>query len=42
MADSFFDNFRAAVEPPAEPVEAERRRGKQPGWFGRMMGRKSG
>ena len=41
LADSFFDNFRAAVEPPAEPVEADAA-GKQPGWFGRMMGRKSG
>ena len=26
MADAFFDNFRAAVEPPAEPVEARPRR----------------
>ncbi len=42
MADSFFDNFRAAVEPPEEPVPAgdDAAEGKQPGWFGRMMRRK--
>jgi uncharacterized protein len=42
MADSFFDNFRAAVEPPADATEAtaEAANGKPPGWFGRMMGRK--
>lgn len=43
MADSFFDNFRAAVEPPAEATEAtaEAVAGKAPGWFGRMIGRKA-
>ena len=46
MADSFFDNFRAAVEPAdpaAEPAEgaAAAPAGKQPGWFGRMIGRKA-
>ncbi len=44
MADTFFDNFRAAIEPPAEPVAAEAVEAgaeeKQPGWFGRMIGRK--
>jgi uncharacterized protein len=42
MADSFFDNFRAAVEPPEEPVPAgdDSADAKQPGWFGRMMRRK--
>ena len=42
MADSFFDNFRAAVEPPPEPLPADEdvAEGKQPGWFGRMMRRK--
>jgi carbon monoxide dehydrogenase subunit G len=45
MADTFFDNFRSAVEPPAEPVEAvvaeEAGAGeKQPGWFRRVLGGK--
>jgi carbon monoxide dehydrogenase subunit G len=44
MADTFFDNFQAAVEPPAEPAEvaASDATGaeKQPGWFRRMTGRK--
>ena len=41
MADSFFDNFRAAVEPAAEPVDGEAAAtDKQPGWFRRMIGRK--
>ena len=41
MADTFFDNFRAAVEPPAEPAGDADPAGKEPGWFGRMMGRKA-
>jgi carbon monoxide dehydrogenase subunit G len=42
MADSFFDNFRAAVEPPAEaPAEGAETAGKQPGWFRRVIGRTS-
>ena len=43
MADTFFDNFRTAVEPPAEAVPAEEAgaEAKKPGWFGRMVGRKS-
>ena len=46
MADAFFDNFRTAVEPPAAPAEGEAPpeappEGKQPGWFGRMIGRKA-
>ena len=46
MADTFFDNFRAALEPAdpaAEPAESEAAApaGKQPGWFGRMIGRKA-
>ena len=41
MADSFFDNFRAAVEPPVEGAEDEAGGDeKKPGWFGRMIGRK--
>jgi carbon monoxide dehydrogenase subunit G len=48
MADSFFENFRVAVEPPAEAeaaaapeaAAAEPEGGKKPGWFRRMMGRK--
>jgi carbon monoxide dehydrogenase subunit G len=45
MADSFFDNFQAAVEPPKEPAEgeatAEAVPGEhKPGWFARMIGRK--
>ena len=46
MADSFFDEFRAALEPAdlaADPTEsaAAAPAGKQPGWFGRMIGRKA-
>jgi uncharacterized protein len=42
MADSFFDNFRTAVEPAeAAPALAEAPAGKEPGWFGRMIGRKA-
>jgi uncharacterized protein len=43
MADSFFQNFQTAVEPPAEPEpqEAEPAAGKKPGWFGRLMGKKA-
>jgi carbon monoxide dehydrogenase subunit G len=39
MADSFFENFRLAVEPPPEPVAAEEAgaEDKKPGWFRRMM-----
>lgn len=41
MADTFFDNFRAAVEPPAEMAEDDAAGDeKKPGWFGRMIGRK--
>ena len=40
MADSFFDNFQAAVEPPKEPVEGdETAEEHRPGWFARMIGR---
>jgi uncharacterized protein len=41
MADSFFANFRAAVEPPAEaePDRAAAEGEKRPGWFRRMTGR---
>lgn len=42
MADSFFDNFQAAVEPPAE-AEAAATAGeaseKKPGWFARLRGK---
>ncbi len=39
MADSFFDNFQAAVEPPKEPVGAGEAAGEhRPGWFRRMIG----
>ena len=42
MADSFFDNFQAAVEPPKEPVEGdETAEEHRPGWFARMIGRKA-
>lgn len=45
MADSFFDNFRAAVEPAPEPAEGESEpaapEGKQPGWFRRVIKRKA-
>lgn len=42
MADTFFDNFKSAVEPPSEAVVAaeEGPEEKKPGWFGRMVGRK--
>ena len=43
MADGFFDNFQAAVEPAPEPVEGAAEAattGKQPGWFRRVIGRK--
>jgi carbon monoxide dehydrogenase subunit G len=42
MADSFFENFQAAVEPPkeAEPEAAAEAEGeKKPGWFRRMIGK---
>jgi carbon monoxide dehydrogenase subunit G len=43
MADSFFQNFQTAVEPPAEPVAAEADADpaaeKKPGWFRRMIGK---
>lgn len=41
MADKFFDNFRAAIEPAPEGAEEEDvAEGRKPGWFGRMIGRK--
>jgi carbon monoxide dehydrogenase subunit G len=43
MADSFFDNFRAAVEPAKAPAEGEAGGAPEehrPGWFARMIGRK--
>lgn len=41
MADKFFDNFRAAIEPPADDADdTAAPEGKKPGWFGRMIGRK--
>ena len=40
MADSFFTNFQAAVEPPAEADPAAGTEGeKKPGWFRRMIGK---
>lgn len=41
LADKFFTNFAAAVEPPAENTEeaAAAPEEKKPGWFGRMMGK---
>jgi uncharacterized protein len=41
MADSFFANFQAAVEPPAEaePETAGAEGEKRPGWFRRMIGK---
>jgi uncharacterized protein len=44
MADSFFENFQTAVEPPAEPVVAEAEPAteaaeKKPGWFRRLVGK---
>ena len=42
MADNFFDNFQAAVEPPKEPVAGEEAREEhRPGWFARVIGRTS-
>lgn len=39
MADSFFDNFQAAVEPPPEAAAAaDEAAGKKPGWFARLRG----
>ena len=44
MADTFFENFQAAVEGPAEPVDAAAEvappDAKSPGWFKRTFGRK--
>ena len=43
MADGFFDNFQAAVEPAPEPAEGAAEvaaTGKQPGWFRRVIGRR--
>jgi carbon monoxide dehydrogenase subunit G len=37
MADSFFDNFQSAVEPPSEPPAPEDVTERKPGWFGRMI-----
>jgi carbon monoxide dehydrogenase subunit G len=41
MADTFFENFQVAVEPPTEPVAGtpEADGEKKPGWFRRMIGR---
>ena len=40
MADTFFQNFQTAVEPPAEPQpEAEANAEKKAGWFSRLRGR---
>jgi carbon monoxide dehydrogenase subunit G len=43
MADSFFENFQTAVEPPAEPQPeaAEAAAEKKPGWFRRLVGKKA-
>jgi uncharacterized protein len=44
MADTFFQNFQTAVEPPAEPqaeAPAEAAAEKKPGWFARLKGRMS-
>ena len=47
MADSFFDNFQAAVEPPKEAEGDEARDDgagdgeKKPGWFRRLIGREA-
>lgn len=38
MADSFFENFQAAVEPPKEE-DVTSADGKKPGWFRRMIGK---
>jgi len=40
MADTFFENFQVAVEPPAEAEPAAAEEGeKKPGWFRRMIGK---
>jgi carbon monoxide dehydrogenase subunit G len=40
MADSFFQNFQAAVEPPTEPEPpAQAAAEKKPGWFRRLVGK---
>ena len=40
MADTFFQNFQTAVEPPAEPQpEAEASAEKKAGWFSRLRGK---
>jgi carbon monoxide dehydrogenase subunit G len=41
MADTFFENFQAAVEPPSEtaPETAAADGEKKPGWFRRMIGK---
>lgn len=45
MADKFFDNFRAALEPGEaagdEAAAEDLPDGKKPGWFGRMIGKKA-
>ena len=42
MADNFFENFQAAVEPPKEADADGADDGeKKPGWFRRIIGRKS-
>ncbi len=42
MADTFFENFKAQVEGPAEPEPAEAGAPeKKPGWVHRMTGRKA-
>ena len=42
MADSFFDNFQAAVEPPSETAATAddgEAADKKPGWFARLRGK---
>lgn len=39
MADSFFDRFQAAVEPPAEPAAPDDVTERKPGWFARIIGK---
>ncbi len=45
MADSFFENFQAAVEGPVEPEApadvTEESAEKKPGWLGRVLGKKA-
>lgn len=45
MADSFFTNFQAALEPPAEAApdaaEATEPAEKKPGWFRRIIGKQA-